>query len=142
MTQNVVERKIMWGDLDALGIVFYPRYYEWMDACGHQFFEQLDLNLGQLWEKHGIQFGLIETSCRYHQTGRYYQKIKIVTAIEILTRKTVHLSHRIYDTQHDQLMVEGLEKRICMNVTNPKKFHAQNIPQEIYAVLQEAVDHP
>jgi len=28
MKQNIVERKIMWGDLDSLGIVFYPRYYE------------------------------------------------------------------------------------------------------------------
>jgi len=37
MMQNVVERKIMWGDLDSLGIVFYPRYYEWIDASGHLF---------------------------------------------------------------------------------------------------------
>jgi acyl-CoA thioesterase FadM len=37
MKQSIVERKIAWGDLDALGIVFYPRYYEWIDAAAHHF---------------------------------------------------------------------------------------------------------
>lgn len=140
MTQNVVERKIMWGDLDALGIVFYPRYYEWIDASGHQFFDKLGLNLGKIWSQQGIQFGLIETSCRYHQTGRYFQQIKIVTEIETLTQKTVHLVHRIYDGEGETLMVEGLEKRICMNVSDPEKFHAQDIPPEIYSALQQAME--
>jgi len=30
------------------GIVFYPRYYEWIDACGHLFFESIGLNIGKL----------------------------------------------------------------------------------------------
>ena len=43
MKQNVIERQIMWGDLDALGIVFYPRFYEWMDAAAHLYFAALGL---------------------------------------------------------------------------------------------------
>jgi len=139
MTQNVIERTIMWGDLDALGIVFYPRYYEWIDACGHHFFDKLGLNLGKLWSEHGIQFGLIETSCRYHQSGRYYQHIKIVTGIETLTKKTVHLAHRIYNREDEKLMVNGLEKRICMDVSDPKQFRAREIPTDLYSVLRQAV---
>lgn len=140
MAHNVVERKIMWGDLDALGIVFYPRYYEWMDAAGHQFFDDLGLNLGKLWSDYNIQFGLIETACRYHQTGRYYQHIRIVTQIEILTKKTVHFSHRIYDCRDDKLMVRGIEKRICMDVSDPLKFRARDMPSEIYVILEQAKD--
>ncbi len=139
MTQNVIERTIMWGDLDSLGIVFYPRYSEWIDACGHHFFDKLGLNLGELWSERGIQFGLMETSCRYHQSGRYYQRVKIVTEIEKLTQKTVHLAHRIYDCEDEKLMVDGLEKRICMDVSNPKRFRAREIPGDVYSVLQQAV---
>ncbi len=29
----VLKKKVSWGDLDPLGIVFYPRYYEWIDAA-------------------------------------------------------------------------------------------------------------
>ena len=73
MKQSIVERKIFWGDLDALGIVFYPRYYEWIDAAAHHFFEEIELNPGSLWKERNILFGLVESSCRYHMPGRYHQ---------------------------------------------------------------------
>jgi len=68
--ETVVERKIMWGDLDALGIVFYPRYYEWIDGCGHLFFEAAGFRQGDLWKERGLIFGLVETSCKYFCSGQ------------------------------------------------------------------------
>ncbi len=31
--------RIEWGDCDPAGIVFYPRYFEWFDACSTGLFE-------------------------------------------------------------------------------------------------------
>ena len=39
MIENITDMHIGWGDLDPLGIMFYPRYYAWMDECGHLFFK-------------------------------------------------------------------------------------------------------
>jgi len=142
MKQNVVERKIMWGDLDPLGIVFYPRYYEWIDASSHLFFESIGLNPATLWEKQQIGFGLVETSCLYSQPGRYHQSIRIVTQLEELTGKTLKLKHSIHRASNDALMVTGFEKRICMDVTNPKNIRAIAIPEDIYSVLKNAMDAP
>jgi YbgC/YbaW family acyl-CoA thioester hydrolase len=139
MIQNEVERTIMGGDLDALGIVFYPRFYEWIDACGHIFLNKLGLNLDTLWSEQGILFGLGETSCRYHRPGRYLQKVRIVTGIESLDDKRIHLSHRIYLCEDNTLLVDGLEKRICMDVSNPARFHACNIPAGISEILRRTL---
>lgn len=138
MKHNIVERKIMWGDLDSLGIVFYPRYYEWIDACGHQFFEAINLNLGMLWRERKILFGLVETSCRYVKPGRYHQEISILTNIDSLDKKTLVLKHIIRASADDVLMVEGLEKRICLDVSDPLNFRGMDIPEDIYTVLSEA----
>lgn len=138
MKHNIVERKIMWGDLDSLGIVFYPRYYEWIDACGHQFFEAINLNLGMLWHERKILFGLVETSCRYFKPGRYHQEISILTNIDSLDKKTLVLKHIIRASADDVLMVEGLEKRICLDVSDPLNFRGMDIPEDIYTVLSEA----
>ncbi|MBW2614964.1 MAG: thioesterase family protein [Deltaproteobacteria bacterium] len=137
MTQNIVERKIMWGDLDSLGIVFYPRYYEWIDACGHLFFELINLTIGDLWRDRKIQFGLVETSCRYFKPGKYHQKIRIITNIDALNEKTVVLKHTIRDSKDDILLLEGLEKRICLDVSDPENFRAMDIPKDIYGVLKD-----
>ena len=139
MEQHTVERKIMWGDLDALGIVYYPRYYEWIDAGAHLFFEALDLNSDYLWKARHILFGLVESGCRYFRPGRYHQQIRIVTGIDALTTKTIILKHRILAAADDQLMVEGTEKRICLDVSDPESFRAQDIPADIFKRLKNAL---
>ncbi len=139
MKQNTIERKIMWGDLDSLGIVFYPRYYEWIDACGHLFFESIDLNINKLWREQNLLFGLVETSCKYFHPGRYHQIIRITTQIDALEKKTLTLSHTISNDEDNTLMVKGFEKRICLDASNPKDLQAVNIPEDIYAVLKRAV---
>ena len=118
MKQHAVERVIMWGDLDSLGIVFYPRYYEWIDGCAHQFFESLGINSGTLFRDRQILFGLVETACRYFKPGRYHQKLEIVTSIKVLEEKTITLKHLIKSIPEKDLMVEGTEKRICLNVSD------------------------
>ena len=139
MHQYILKKKIMWGDLDSLGIVFYPRYYEWMDANGHLFLESLGLNLGDLWKTRNIQFGLVETSCKYLSPGRYLDEIEIVTTLGELKEKTVLLNHLIRCPSDDRLLVEGIEIRICMDVSDPNHLNAINIPDDIHQILQKAL---
>ena len=134
----IIKRKIMWGDLDSLEIVFYPRYYEWMDGCGHLYFESLGLNVKDLWKQRNIVFGLIETSCRYRSPGRYNDEIEISVRIEDLTSKTVTLIYEIKRVSDGSLMVEGREKRICLDVSDPDHFRAITIPPDIHSILGKA----
>ena len=130
----------MWGDLDSLGIVFYPRYYEWIDASGHLFFEAIGLKLGNLWNERQILFGLVKTSCSYHKPGRYHQKISITTHVDALAQKTVVLKHAIRELPTGTLLVEGYEKRICLDVSDPDNFRAIDISDDILTVLKDAMN--
>jgi YbgC/YbaW family acyl-CoA thioester hydrolase len=134
----MVERKVMWGELDAMGVVFYPRYYEWIDSCGHLFFEFLGLPMMKLQQERSILFGLVESSCRYFKPCRYHQLVRITTGISSLEKKTVSLKHVIRQAADGALMVEGLEKRICLDTSQPEQLRAVNIPSDIYAVMKEA----
>ena len=40
MLKNTRTIRIQWGDCDPAGIVFYPRYFEWFDACTILLFEK------------------------------------------------------------------------------------------------------
>jgi len=139
MKTHTVDRKIMWGDLDALGIVYYPRFYEWIDASGHLFFEAIGLTLGDMWRTRKIIFGLAETSARNYRPGRYHQEIRITTHVEAVAEKTTTLKHVITDCPTGDLLVEGNEKRICLDVSNPDDFRAIDIPHDIRTVLRNAM---
>ena len=138
MKKNIVTRQIAWGDLDPLGIVFYPRYYEWIDASGHAFFQSLNLTLGSLWKERGIIFGLLETGCKYHSPGRYNEWIEIVTYIDDISDKVVVLRHDILHASDKALLAQGFEKRICLDVSDSLQFKAIDIPHDIREVLSKA----
>lgn len=129
----------MWGDLDALGIVFYPRYYEWIDGCAHQFFEAIGLPHDQLWNVNGIVFGLAETRCRYKQAGRYHQRILIRSRLIELSSKGLALQHTITNKADDSIMVIGIEKRICLDAGDPHRLKITTIPESVYDVLHDAL---
>ena len=42
MLINLRTVRVQWGDCDPAGIVFYPRYFEWFDACTILLFEKGD----------------------------------------------------------------------------------------------------
>ena len=138
MKQSTVKRKIFGGDLDPLGVVFYPRYYEWIDACSQVFFESIGLNMVDLERARKITFGLEQTSCRYHCPGRCYQEIEIITHINGLTKKMVNLKHTIRRVGDNALMVEGFEKRNCVDISDPENLQSIDIPEDIYETLKEA----
>lgn len=139
MILNRIERKISWGDLDSLCIVFYPKYYEWMDECTHLFFDKIGLDLVGLWHKRQLIFSLVGTSCDYFSPGRYHQTIIIETVMEKFEKKTITMGHTIIDKSSGKIIVKGLEKRICMNVNNLDHFTAMDIPADLHEIFMSSL---
>ncbi len=133
---HIFKKIINWGDLDSLKIVFYPRYYEWMDNAGHMFFHSIGLNMWKLWEERKILFSLIETGCKYRRPGRYFMEIEIRTYLSELKTKALTLSHDVYDDS-GKLLLEGFERRICVDTSNYSHFKSKYIPYDIYQVLKQ-----
>ena len=136
---NTVERRIMWGDLDAAGIVFYPRYSEWIDGCAHQFFETIGIPHDRLWKDHNMVFGLVETRCRFKNAGRYHQRILITTVLQELNSKGMTLQHTITRKGDDKILVIGLEKRICLDTSDPLNLKTAKFPKKIYQKLESVL---
>jgi len=136
--ENIVERRIMWGDLDAAGIVFYPRYSEWIDGCAHQFFEAIGIPHDRIWKDHRMIFGLVETQCRFKYAGRYHQHIVITTKLQELNARGMTLQHTITCKDNEKVLVVGIEKRICLDTSDPLNLKAAPIPKKIYTKLAGA----
>lgn len=139
MKYHRVEREIMWGDLDPLGIVFYPRYYEWIDGSGHLFFDSLGLNMGKMLRTRRLIFGLVETSSRYFAPGRYHDRLEICTCLSELNSKTLTLRHEIRRLPDQKRLLEGLEKRICLDTRSPDRLRSMKFPEDIRSILNKAL---
>jgi acyl-CoA thioesterase FadM len=80
----------------------------------------------------------VETSCRYLKPGRYHDEISILTHVDELEKKALTLKHTVRESKSNALLVEGFEKRICLDVSVREDFRALDIPDDIYAVLMAA----
>ncbi|MEJ2639504.1 MAG: thioesterase family protein [Desulfosarcinaceae bacterium] len=140
--QFKTERNIMWGDLDALGIVFYPRYSEWFDSNVHQFFIAAGVSQMESLQQQGLIFGLVETNCQFHHPGRYDDRITIATHLTAIGSKTLDLAHRIVSEQTQTLMVTSTERRICLKVSDVNTLRAAVIPQAVRHRLEACLESP
>jgi YbgC/YbaW family acyl-CoA thioester hydrolase len=111
------EREIEWGECDAMGIVFYPNFFKWMDATFHAFtrsegFDQI--SLASDFALAGTP--LVDVGCRFLAPGRLYELLQIEVTVTKLGHSSLSLAYRF--TIGDTQIAEGRETRAFVANTN------------------------
>ena len=136
MLKNRKAIRIEWGDCDAAGVVFYPRYLAYFDACTHALFERAGCRQQDMQKKYQILgFPLVEIRARFIVPTRYDEDVVVETCVTEFRRSSFDLQHRLY--KGDVLAVEAFETRVC--VAHPagasEKFEGRPIPPEFVEKL-------
>lgn len=102
---------VTWGDCDAAGVVFYPRYYAWFDACTHALMTEAGLDHHTLRGQYGlIGTPLVKSSARYLSSATFGDELSTYSVISKLGRSSFTVTHRL--SVGDRLVVEGEEVRV------------------------------
>jgi 4-hydroxybenzoyl-CoA thioesterase len=131
--------RIEWGDCDPAGIVYYPRYFAFFDACTAALFERA---LGMT--KHdylkAYDFAghpLVSTQSRFIIPTRFGDDVRIESTITELRRSSFDLSHRLF--KNGALAVEGFETRVWVRGSAGNgKIASAPIPPEVIDRLSKA----
>jgi 4-hydroxybenzoyl-CoA thioesterase len=112
MLVNARAVRIEWGDCDAAGIVYYPRYFAIFDACTSALIERA---LGMtkhdyLKAYHFAGHPLVSTRSRFVIPTRFGDDVTIESAIAELRRSSFDVHHRLL--KQGALAVEGFETRV------------------------------
>ncbi len=124
--------RIEWGDCDPAGIVYYPRYFAFFDACTAALFERA-LGMTKHDYLRAYDFAghpLVSTQSRFIIPTRFGDDVRIESTITELRRSSFDLSHRLF--KNGALAVEGFETRVWVrgDAANGKIASAP-IPQEV-----------
>lgn len=130
---------VEWGDCDAAGIVFYPRYFAWFDACTFALFERTGLSMRALWEKHGAAgTPLVDAHARFVIPSRWGDDLLCESGVIEWGQSSFTVQHRLL--KDGKLAVEGLEKRVWVvpHPTEAGRIKGQPVPREVVASLSDA----
>ncbi|MDP3896342.1 MAG: thioesterase family protein [Mesorhizobium sp.] len=138
MLVNSREVEIEWGDCDAAGIVFYPRYFAMFDASTAYLLEKaLGMKKIAWTKKFGIVgIPMVDTGAKFIIPSRYGDVIRIETQASEIRRSSFDIQHRVY--KGEALAIEARETRVWAGVDpdNPDRIKGYAIPDEVVATLR------
>ena len=134
---RVVE--VSWGDCDASGIVFYPRYYAWFDACTHALLAGVGLGHDVLRARYGVTgTPLVQASARFRSPATYGDALVATSRVARVGRSSFTVAHRL--ALGDRVVVDGEETRVWAEDAggSPPALRAAPIPDDVRARLLDA----
>jgi acyl-CoA thioester hydrolase len=95
-TKNMTSYRVIYGDTDQMGVVYYANYLRWFESGRSEFLRQIGCPYTQI-ESRGYHFPVTELSCRYHKPVHYDDLITIETQLTLVRRATLNFRYKIFD---------------------------------------------
>jgi 4-hydroxybenzoyl-CoA thioesterase len=137
MLTNTRVIRVQWGDCDPAGIVFYPRYFEWFDACSILLFEKATgmTKIRMLEKYNGAGLALLEARAVFKVASQYGDDIQIETQVTEFRRSSFFVHHTV--TKGDVLALEGFETRLwtTRDPAHSGRLKSAPMPDEIRAAF-------
>ncbi len=121
-----------WGDVDAAGIVFYPRFFEWYDLGCEELFAALGLPWPQAFPKYDIVgVPIVESGSRFLSPVRYGDTLGIRAMVAWVKEKTFRMEYEI--SVGGRLCAAGFEVRAWVKRPSAAgdKLEAVAIPEAV-----------
>jgi len=133
MLTNRREIQIEWGDCDPFGIVFFPRYFEYFDACTNALFHRaLGIKKAEMLQRYKIAgIPLVQASCNFLVPSSYGDVVHVDSTVTEWGTSSFTVQHKLF--RGETLAVEGIEKRVwTVRVPGePIKAKGQAVPKEV-----------
>jgi acyl-CoA thioester hydrolase len=111
--KNTTSLRVIYGDTDQMGVVYYANYLRWFEKGRSEFLRQIGLPYAAI-EQQGFQFPVIEVTCRYAQAARYDDIIKIETELTDVGRASLTFSYRIARESDNAVLAVGSTRHACV----------------------------
>lgn len=129
--------RVYWGDCDPAKIVFYPRYFAWVDEASHELLEGAGLDHLVLRERYGLRGTVLgHAGADFKAPGFFGDRLDIVSIISKVARSTFEVEHQVM--RGDTLLLTARELRIWAveDPQRPAGIRAETIPDEVRDVLE------
>jgi 4-hydroxybenzoyl-CoA thioesterase len=132
MVEHTTALPVRWGDVDAAGIVFYPRFFEWYDLGCEALFAALGLPWPELFPAHGIVgVPILESGSRFASPARYGEIVKIRAVVAWVKDRTFRMEYEI--SAAGRLCAAGFEVRAWVKrpASPDEPLQARPIPEDV-----------
>lgn len=108
--------RVIYGDTDAMKIVYNANYLHFFERGRNEFLRQLGFPYVELVEKNGLQLPLAESHVHYKKPARYDDLLEIRSMVLELKNASVVIGYEIYNKDTEELLVTGSTKHAFVDM--------------------------
>jgi acyl-CoA thioester hydrolase len=131
---NLTSYRVIYGDTDQMGIVYYANYLRWFEQGRSEFLRQIGLPYSAI-EMAGFHFPVAEVACRYNHSARYDDVVEIETTLTELGRASLSFQYRISRESDRCVLATGSTRHACID----RDGQLTRIPNNLQETLVKAV---
>ncbi|MDP8256962.1 MAG: thioesterase family protein [Candidatus Alcyoniella australis] len=128
--------RVLFGDTDALGIVYYGNYLRFFEIGRAEWYRTLDLP-GTHYFDNDRYLVVIEANVRYLRPAVYDQVLRIRTILTELSGARLRLDYQIVDDPSGELIATGYTRHTTTDRTGRVRRFAKDFIQRMSALLSD-----
>lgn len=132
-----IDLRVVFGDCDPAGIVYFPNYYRWLDQATHDMCAAAGYDLSEVRAQRGwVGYPIAAASAKFLSPATFGDLISIDTRLREWKPRFFLLDHRV--RRGERLLAEGAQTRFIghHDASRGGKLAALEIPP----AFREAVD--
>ena len=104
--EHVATVRVIYGDTDAAGIVYYGNYLRWFEIGRAELMRQKGFSYRDVMERDGVLLPVIEAGATYHASARYDDVLRIHAGIREVKGVRLTFGYRI-EREDGAVLVTG-----------------------------------
>lgn len=127
-------KKVRFSEVDAAGVVFFARAFEYFHMAYEDFMASLDLDLHQQFLSAGTALPFVHVEADYKQAMKLGEILSIGVTVTAIGTRSFSIKYQITGPEN-KIRVTGNSKHVY--VTN--EFKSASLPGEIRSKLEDVV---
>ncbi|MGA2893680.1 MAG: thioesterase family protein [Xanthobacteraceae bacterium] len=121
------EVRVVWGDCDEQGIVFYPNYFYWMDGAFQSLLREAGHSLRAMRTEFGIVgLPIVEANARFLSSVTHEEILRIGAEIRRWGSTSLRVEYEGFCG--DRPIFEGFEARVWLRQSDDGRLASASIP--------------
>ena len=118
------EIRVIFGDTDAMGIVYYANYLRYFESARAAYWRHLGNTADDL-DRLGIALPVVEAHCRYRTPARYEDLLTVEIEVAQMGPASIRFQYSVH--RANEVCADGYTRHACVNkrgvpVPWPKTF--------------------
>lgn len=101
-----VNYRVIYGDTDAMGVVYYANYFRFFEMGRSEWLRAVGIPYREI-ESWGVYAPTTQAYCHYLQAARYDDRIIVETDVEYLKRASIKFVYRILSEGEERELARG-----------------------------------